>query len=137
MEAQNAIALSGYVIVADDDDDHRSLMAALLRNARMSVCEARSGHELVERYRDLTESGATPALVVSDVEMPGMDGIAATKELRALTKNTPIVLMTGYSHAQVAHAAREAGADAVLPKPVPVAGFFETLERLRVSREKR
>jgi CheY-like chemotaxis protein len=133
MEAEKAIELSGYVLVADDDDDHRTLMAALLRNARMSVCEAANGEELVERYRDLTESGAAPALVVSDVEMPGMDGIAATRELRALSKSTPIVLMTGFSHAQVARAAHEAGADAILSKPVPVSGLFETLERLRVS----
>jgi CheY-like chemotaxis protein len=131
MQARERNEPSWYALVADDDDDNRSLMAAVLRNARMSVCEAANGEELVECYRALKNSVAGRLVVVSDIEMPGMDGIEATKELRTLSRSTPIVLMTGYANPHVADAAQDAGANAVLPKPVKTEGLLRMVEDFR------
>jgi CheY-like chemotaxis protein len=131
MEARETSEPSWYALVADDDDDNRSLMASVLRNARMSVCEAANGEELVERYRALKTCSAGRLVVVSDIEMPCKDGIEATKELRTLSRSMPIVLMTGFTDAHVADAAQDAGANALLPKPVKTDGLLRMVEGFR------
>jgi len=107
-----------YVIVADDDDDARGFLAAVLRRAGLQVCEACDGEELLERYRALQVFAADGLMVVSDVGMPGCDGILATGELRKASAYVPIVIVTGFEDATTARQAYEAGADLVLIKPV-------------------
>lgn len=107
-----------YVLVADDDDDAREFLASVLRRAGLQVCEARDGEELLERFRALQVLAADGLLVVSDVGMPGCDGILATGELRRASKHVPIVIVTGFEDATTARQAYEAGADLVLIKPV-------------------
>ena len=128
MEAQLPSEPPWYALVADDDEDNRSLTASLLRHARLTVHEATNGEELVECYRALESRMAGRLLVISDVQMPGMDGIEATRELRALSASTPIVLMTGFTDSQIATAAHEAGANAVLAKPVEARGLLKIVE---------
>ena len=64
-----------YVLVADDD-------ASVLRRAGLQVCEACDGEELLERYQALRVLASDGLVVVSDIGMPGRDGISATGELR-------------------------------------------------------
>src|SRR4051794_18719214 len=68
-------------LVAADDDDSRMLLATVFRRAGFNVIEASDGDELIERYSALSESSA-PMIVVSDIGMPGCDGISATQRLR-------------------------------------------------------
>lgn len=107
-----------YVLVADDDDDAREFLASVLRGAGLQVCEACDGEELLERFRALQVLAADGLLVVSDVGMPGCDGILATGVLRRASKHVPIVIVTGFEDATTARQAYEAGADLVLIKPV-------------------
>src|SRR5689334_13049194 len=107
-----------YALVADDDDDSRALVAAILRGAQFSVCEASNGEELLERYHALNLLTDQRVLVVSDIEMPGMDGLAAAKELRTLSAHIPIVIVSGFTDEDTACAARIAGVNEVMPKPV-------------------
>lgn len=105
-------------LLADDDDDARCLIAGILRRAGFRVIEASDGRELVERYADLVAEGAMePAVVVSDIGMPGCDGISATQMLRC-NSLVPIVLITAFDDAETLNSARSAGADLVLFKPV-------------------
>lgn len=107
-----------YVLVADDDEDARGFLAAVLRRAGLRVCEACDGEELLERYQALQRLSADGLIVVSDVGMPGCDGILATGELRKASPELPIVIVTAFEDPATLRQAYEAGADLVLVKPV-------------------
>ena len=99
------------VVVADDDDPVRELVAVWLEQLGHAVTPVRGGEELVEACR-----AAPPDLVVSDVRMPGTDGLSAAAVVRA-EFGLPVVLMSGAWSAE-----QEARADALrvtrLQKPV-------------------
>lgn len=118
-----------YVLIADDDDDARGFLAAVLRRAGLQVCEACDGEELLERYHALRALSAGEVLIVSDVGMPGCDGILATGALRKAAPGVPIVIVTAFEDATTSKRAYEAGADLVLIKPV---GRDTLLDAVRV-----
>jgi CheY-like chemotaxis protein len=107
-----------YALVADDDDDWRSLVSATLRRAGFQVCEACDGEELLERYAALRVLTNKHVVIVSDISMPGRDGVSATLTLRNASTDLPIVLVTGESSPSVLGAAHDAGATLVMRKPV-------------------
>jgi CheY-like chemotaxis protein len=109
------LAKERRAIVADDDDDLRCLMAAALGRAGFCVTQARDGIELLAMV--CAETGSD-MLVVSDIAMPRVDGIAATLSLRETTPNLPIVLVTACQDAATLERAESAGADRVLLKPI-------------------
>jgi CheY-like chemotaxis protein len=79
------------ILVADDDEDVRRLISGMLRRAGYDVIEARDGIEAVE----LAEA-QRPGLVLMDIRMPVMDGVAALQALRERPENhdLPVVMMT-------------------------------------------
>jgi CheY-like chemotaxis protein len=119
-----------YALVADDDDDFRVLVCAALRRAGFQVCEARDGEELVERYAALRVLTTQHLVVVSDIAMPGRDGVSATLSLRNASADVPILLVTGESNPSVLGAARAAGATYVLAKPVDGITIVDTVRTM-------
>jgi CheY-like chemotaxis protein len=112
-------------LVADDDDDSRMLLATVLRRAGFNVIEASDGNELIARYADMSAS-SVPTVVVSDIGMPGCDGISATQKLRSESL-VPIVLVTAFEDPETLQSARSAGADLVLFKPVDAASLVRAV----------
>jgi CheY-like chemotaxis protein len=103
------------VLVADDAAVNRAVAASLVRRLGLAVVEANDGLEALERV------GAAPlTAALLDHEMPGLDGLECVRRLRADPRNDtlPLVLVTASDEPALAAAAREAGADAVLVKPV-------------------
>jgi two-component system chemotaxis sensor kinase CheA len=101
------------VLVADDSLTTRSAMKALLEMAGYAVVPAADGDEALQLLR---ESGAD--LVVSDVQMPRLDGLALVRAMKADPRlgGTPIVLVTSLDAAEDRAAGLAAGADAYLVK---------------------
>jgi CheY-like chemotaxis protein len=107
------------VLVADDDEDIRSLVAEALRADGYRVIEARDGAELLEHLRGaLDESGARPDVVVTDVLMPKLSGLGVLDALRRAQWNVPVILMTVLGDGSVHTLARRLGAVGVLKKPL-------------------
>ena len=103
------------VLVADDDGASRSGLAALLSGWGYAVELAADGAEALDKARV-----AHPAVVISDLVMPGMDGLEL---LRALTEEVPfaaVILLTGQGSIDTAVAAMKEGAYDFLTKPVEV-----------------
>jgi signal transduction histidine kinase len=105
------------VLVVDDEDDARDLVAMVLRRAGADVLTAVSVAEaLAVCDRD------RPDVVLSDLEMPGEDGYALIRKLRASgdprLASTPAAALTAYAGYEDAKRAREAGFEVHLPKPV-------------------
>jgi DNA-binding response OmpR family regulator len=102
------------VLVADDDDDIRDLVAFRLDRAGYEVLRAGDGQQALDLARE-----HVPALAVLDVMMPKLTGYDVTRELRAdaATSRIPVILLT--ARVQEADVARgfEAGADDYVKKP--------------------
>ncbi len=96
------------VLVAEDDDSFLAAIALLLeRDGRFAVTgRARNGEEAVELAERLT-----PDAVVMDIEMPVLDGVEATKRLRASRPELPIVAVSGHDYEERALEIRRAGAN--------------------------
>jgi two-component system response regulator (stage 0 sporulation protein F) len=123
------------VLLADDDDAMRALLARAFRRATFDVVEAGSGSELLERLAVGFE-GIPPLgfdLIISDVRMPGYDGLNVLASLRQLSIETPIILITAFGTAATHAAAAHLGAFALLDKPFDVDDLM-TLARSATSR---
>lgn len=82
------------IAIADDDTDFRTLLARYLRRCGFEVIEAADGVELARRVVEACADGRRPHVVVTDVNMPRLDGLTLTSRLRALYEDIPVVLMT-------------------------------------------
>ena len=102
------------ILVVDDLLENRLLLRALLGKEHQ-VIEAENGQQAVDRYRD-----AQPDLVLMDVKMPVMDGIAATKMIRSLKSDkwVPIFMVSALDDESSIVSGLHAGADDYLTKPV-------------------
>jgi two-component system nitrogen regulation response regulator GlnG len=114
-------------IVADDDDDARFLVAGALRKAGFGVTEATDGLELLTLAAGLDSE---KFLVVSDIGMPGCDGITLTQALRGRAARLPIVLITAYTDSATKRHAFRAGADRVLHKPLDLRQLVDAVVEL-------
>jgi signal transduction histidine kinase/DNA-binding NarL/FixJ family response regulator len=85
----NEIFFSGKILLAEDHDDNRRLIARLLTNLGLDVIVARNGKEAVKLCVE-----HQPSLVLLDIQMPEMDGVEAFKALRDLGCNQPIYALT-------------------------------------------
>ena len=113
------------VLLADDDDDLRSLVAANFRRAGFEVIEVADGTELLDLITKF-EEGTLPAdqrpdVVVTDVYMPGHNGLEALARIRHGERPLPVVVLTGFDDSGADNAARALGASATFCKPVDLA----------------
>jgi len=105
------------VLVVDDQPLNRTIARALLGDMGLQVSEADHGQHAL----DLLQVGALPDVVLMDVNMPGLSGIETTRRLRALPGDAgrvPVLALTANDSASVQAAAREAGMQGVLGKPI-------------------
>jgi CheY-like chemotaxis protein len=110
------------VLVVDDDESNRYMLSRRLEFRGYLVVTATDGREAVERAR--TEA---PSLILMDVTLPVLDGLAATRELKSVPelKGIPIIALTAHAGPEDRDRAREAGCDDYDTKPIE----FERLER--------
>ena len=103
------------VLLVEDDREGRLMFAEWLQLAGFRVEQAHNGLQALERAFDLL-----PAAVVTDLNIPGIDGYELTRRLRADERTTriPIIAVTGYApFTQDPSRADRAGCDAIIPKP--------------------
>jgi CheY-like chemotaxis protein len=109
------------VLVADDDEDLRSLVVETLRSDGYRVIEAHDGAELLDHLRaGLADSRTHPDVVVTDVLMPKLSGLGVLDALRRAQWNVPVILMTVMGDGSVHTLARRLGAVCVLRKPLDI-----------------
>ena len=103
------------VLVTDDNEDSAIALALLLTDMGNEVQIARDGQEALERAAEFH-----PDLILMDVGMPRLDGLEATRRLRATDwgRRAAIVALTGWGQESDKRRSRDAGADAHLVKPV-------------------
>jgi len=117
------------VLLIDDEAAGRVAMARLLRSCGAKVVgEAEDGAVGLEVLRGLGADGAD--LIITDCQMPKMDGITFTAAVRAAGDRTPVLMLSAQGHFQVIDAARAAGVSRYLRKPVEMGALVEAIWQL-------
>jgi CheY-like chemotaxis protein len=104
------------VLVADDFEDTRALLRRMLESHNCRVVEAADGLEAVEMARR-----ACPNLILMDLNMPMLDGLAAAEQIRSCQegcRGVPILAITAFDTYGMREAAIEAGCDDYITKPI-------------------
>ena len=99
------------ILIADDHAAFREMLRSLLQNLGAEVLECRDGLEAVERCGRFA-----PDWVLMDIEMPRLDGLAATRQITTVNARTRVVMLTQHDDDDLRCAAREAGACQFVPK---------------------
>lgn len=120
-------AKAATILIADDRANSRELIRAVLENEGYSIEEADDGVDALRRARELK-----PDLIVLDIQMPGLDGLAVIGELRndenfALT---PVMALTANAMPEDRQRALDAGFDSYISKPVPLPVLRSEVSRL-------
>ena len=110
------------VLLVEDDDENRELMAEVLTLAGCEVVTAASGHD---GLRTLSETSVD--VVVTDVGMPGMGGLEVARAAKAIAPTVPVVIVTGLADREGVSSARGKHVDAVLEKPVDAEALAQTV----------
>jgi two-component system cell cycle response regulator DivK len=111
---------SARILLAEDHTDSRDALQALLEAHGYSVFVAMDGRQAIERAES-----SRPDLILMDVMMPIVDGLAATRHLRGERSfdGVPIVALTAMEGAR--ERAAEAGCDDYITKPIDLPAFFQ------------
>jgi two-component system, OmpR family, KDP operon response regulator KdpE len=115
---------SGRILVVDDEPQIRRVMKTALTAHGYEAYEARTGEEALESMRE-----SNPDLILLDMNMPGMGGMAACRSIRAVSE-TPIIVLSVRDREQDKIAALDAGADDYMTKPFSV---NELMARIRAN----
>lgn len=122
------------VVVVDDDQVVREVLRARLPELGVQVvAEAVTGIEALGVVRDLADAGTLPDAVITDYEMPEMNGLTLSRTLTAFWPELQVVLVTGHEDDVVLEAGRNAGAHIALRKdaqlPERLAGVVRARQR--------
>ncbi len=121
--------MTGLVRLVDDDEDLRAVQVQTLKMAGLQVEDfSLAADALKGMTRDY------PGVVLSDVRMPGMDGLQFFGHLHAIDADLPVILLTGHGDVPMAVAALKAGAYDFLTKPVARDGLLAALNRALSAR---
>jgi len=115
-----------YVWVIDDDKSIRWVLEKALKQADMDVTTFESADEALQLIR---ENAIPPNVVISDIRMPGSDGLSLLKQLKAVHPDLPILIMTAYSDLDSTVTAFEEGAFEYIAKPFDVDSVIERTQR--------
>ena len=103
------------VLVVDDEASIREMLAKALALADYAVETVPDGRTAIDRLRT-----GTYDLLITDLRMPGIDGLAVIREARRMRENLPVVIITGYSSEASAIEAIDLGVSGYLTKPFRV-----------------
>ena len=103
--SQNTLTPTLKVLIVEDFAPMRRLLAGLLLEQSAEVFECADGAAALTAY-----AAHRPDWVLMDIELPGLDGISATRQLKAAWPSANVLIVTGYDEAELRRAAREAGA---------------------------
>jgi CheY-like chemotaxis protein len=115
------------ILLVEDSEDNRSMMRRLLELDGYRVLEAVNGEQAIKRARE-----DRPDLILMDLSLPRVDGLAATRRIRQLTdlRRVPIVVVSAHDTAEFHREALAAGCDEYVTKPIDFGQLEDVLSRL-------
>lgn len=102
------------IIIAEDDEFADNLFSIILEDISKEILHAKTGVKVVELFRKRPDID----LILMDIQMPGMNGYEATKQIRKFNKEVIIIAQTAYALSGDKEKALEAGCDDYISKPI-------------------
>ncbi len=100
------------ILVAEDTDSNFLLLSIILRK-EYEVIRAVNGEEAISKFKEVN-----PDMILMDIKMPIMDGLTATKEIRKIDTNIPIIALTANAYDSDKEKAYESGCNNYMAKPI-------------------
>ena len=113
------------ILVVEDNEENWDMISRRLQRRGYMVVHAADGQEAVEMA-----ARARPDLILMDVSLPVMDGLEATRHIRARAQTTPIIALTAHAMSGDRARALQAGCDAYHAKPVELSRLLAQMEAL-------
>lgn len=123
---KEAIMASGTILVIEDNEMNMKLVRTLLQMGEYHVLEAMNAERGIELARELK-----PGLILMDIQLPGMDGLSATRLIKedSALKDIPIVALTSYAMDGDREKAIQSGCEDYITKPIDTKSFFDKISR--------
>ena len=122
------------ILIVEDNENNRMLVRDVLQSRGYQTAETDTGEEGVRLARE-----HRPALILMDIQLPGMNGMDALRLLRAdaATRDIPVMAVTASAMTQDRHKIMATGFDAYQSKPLNVREFVEAVRSILAARPQR
>ena len=104
---------AGNILVVDDEDQVREIISQFLNKLGYRIVSSTNGRDALTKIKEQPVD-----LVLSDVRMPGLDGLQLLKAVKDMNPRIPVVLISGYTDIEIVVEALKAGAENFLSKPI-------------------
>lgn len=115
------------VLIAEDDANNLLYLTAVLEEMNTKIYESANGKETVEMVKNHPEIN----LVLMDLKMPELDGFEATRQIKSIRPNLPVIAQTAYAFSEDREKARLAGCDEYLSKPIKKQTMLDIINKYR------
>ena len=114
------------ILIIEDNDLNMKLVKSLLKIGEFDVIEAENAEKGIQLTRDYH-----PDLILMDIQLPGIDGLQATRKIKEDDdiNDIPIVALTSYAMQGDRQKAIDAGCSGYITKPIDTRGFLNNIER--------
>lgn len=112
------------ILIVEDDEPSFLYLESVLRNVPASLVHAVNGKEAV----DICKANEDVSIVLMDLKMPVMDGLDATRFIKEIRKDLPVIAITAYAYSGDQRAVMVAGCDDYLTKPLKKELLYLKLE---------
>ncbi len=115
------------ILCVDDNDTNLYMISAIISRAGFEVSTAKDGESGIAAIK-----AERPDLILMDVQMPGIDGFEATRQIKAdpATRDIPVITLSAHEREDKEQEIRDSGCDAYLTKPIDVQALLIETHRL-------
>ncbi|MBD3675178.1 MAG: response regulator [Planctomycetaceae bacterium] len=117
------------VLIVDDNETNRQILTEMLRNWGLKVHDAEGGSQAIEMLQQLSSISSSSFIMVSDINMPGMDGFELVEHIRGMSgvEKTPVILLTSGDREGDLNRCDDLGVISHLMKPIKQSELFEAI----------
>ncbi len=112
------------ILVAEDEESNFNLIKIILQRTNANITHVTNGEDAVEAIKSNSFD-----LVLMDIKMPKMDGISATRIIKKIKKELPVIAVTAFAREEEQEECRLAGCDDIVVKPLNVEKLFTVLSK--------
>jgi len=120
------------ILLVDDESDIREVLNLALTDLGYTVYEAESGGQALRLFKDVQ-----PAIVLTDIKMPGKDGFAVLRKIKAIAPQTDVIVITGHGDKDLARQALDMDASAFFNKPLDTEALEKAIDEIRARLDSR
>ena len=113
------------LLLVEDEDSIRESMQEIFSGVFQKVISASNGDEGLKKFKKFS-----PDIVIADIMMPIMDGLEMSKQIKEVSKNTPVIILSAYSEKERLLKAIDVGIDKYVIKPIDMDELFVVLEQI-------